>query len=760
MNRFRRLLANPYKVRALTHRLFRGIRQQRVRRELERVSPETLGRYLQLGSDPTEHFRNRRQPCFFFDVERIPLIVDATPPERKERIIHGAQQILARTFTFREFAPITFPAEINWGFAAGDDLDWNADLHRLDWLVTTLLAAHCAREERFAEYVSEVLPHWWYANPPGSPPWRDPFEVAQRSNTLSWILFLGAPLSAFSDEALRVTLCALVASVRWTESTLEYHTPNNHLFIQAARLAQLGLLFPEFPHAQRQLQRGLVLFPQELQRQVLSDGVHIERSVFYQRLVFEVLLEFLALATRNGLSLPPCVHQRARKMLWFLQDVRRPDGEFPLLGDGFRTDLLLRYNLLAAGAEVLNLEPPDSQPEERTLWLLNGRWPMPRSPRQTPSSQLWKAGGYAVLNRDQPEGRHQLILDCGEFGLPAAPGHGHADCLSLEVSVFDRPFLIDPGSYSWHRGEHWRNAFRCTRAHNTVLVDGEDQTPLSGIFDAGPFASPTLRSVILGDRLRLLDASHDGYIRLRGKVTHRRVTGQGQHKDEIPWHFHPRVSTCVSGATCRAQEASGVGLQMVWTANVSLQAQICRSQESPPVGWVSFTAGRKEPADVLVLSASPTLPLWAATLLVPEKGVSRVPHLSLCPCTGGVALTCNVASKTTHVFLATEGTHGGTFAEWSTDASLAVVREASTENSREQAFLLAEGRFLKQAGEERIHFSSASKGITLTIVAGQAYINGDTDKTSFPLHVNGGALQRAFVNDKEARIVAGTRVEL
>lgn len=771
MNRLQRLLANPYKVRAVASRLLRAVRQRRVIRDLEQVSPEKLDRYLGLGRDLIAHFRTRTQPRFFFDAERIPAIIAATPPEGKAQTIRGARQVLTRTFAFRDLAPVTFPDEIDWRFTAGGDLDWNADLHRLDWLVVTLLAAHYTRKEKFAEYASTVLVQWLQANPPGSPPWRDLFEVAQRGNTLSWILFLGAPLAEFSDDALRAVVCALVASGNWVEATLEYYTPNNHLLVQATRLVQLGLLFPEFPQARRWLRRSLELFQREVERQILPDGVHIERSVFYQRLVFEVLLEFLALAARNGLSLPPLVHERARKMLLFLHGLRRPDGEFPLLGDGFRTDLLLRYNLLAAGAELLGLEPLDSQPDERTVWLLNGRWPAAQSPLQTPSSQLWERGGYAVLNRDRAEGRHQLIFDCGDFGLTAAPGHGHADCLSLEVSVFGRPFLIDPGSYSWHRGEHWRNAFRCTRAHNTVLVDGEDQTPLSGIFDAGPFAAPTLRTVILGDRLRLLDASHDGYTRLRGTVIHRRVildmpqdgwlvidvlTGQGPHEVEIPWHFHPQVSTSVSAAGCRAQYTSGVGLQMAWTASVPLRAQVYCGQETPPLGWVSFVAGRKEPAEVLMLTASPDLPVWIATLLIPEKDVSRSSRVFPLPCTGGFALACEIGGDTTCVFLATEGLHRGTFAEWSTDASLAVVHEAPAE----RAFLLADGHFLKQAGEERIRFSTAPKAVTLTVVAEQVHIAGDAGNTSFPLHLNCGSLQRAFVNEKEAKIVAGTRVEI
>jgi hypothetical protein len=734
-----------------------------------------LGRYWQAGSAPAEHFRARAQPRFFFDVERIPLIRTATPPEGRDRLISGARQALARTFTFRGCAPVTFPAEIDWGYTVADDLDWNADLHRLDWLVITLLAAHYTSDEEFAEYASAVLPHWWQANPPGSPPWRDPFEVAQRSNTLSWILFLGASLAGFSDEALGTVACALLASGRWVETTLEYHTPNNHLFIQAIRLAQLGLLFPEFIHARRWFRRGFTLFQQELERQILSDGVHIERSVFYQRLVFEVLLEFLTLAQRNTLRLPPIIQKRARQMLLYLLGVRQPDGEFPLLGDGFREDILLRYDLLTAGAKVLGIEPLDSRPQERTLWLLNGHWPASPSLHQSPAGQLWEAGGYAVLNRQQAEGWHQLTFDCGEFGLAAAPGHGHADCLSLEVSVFGRPFLIDPGSYSWQRGEHWRNAFRCTRAHNTTVVDGEDQTSLSGIFDVGSFAVPTVRTVLLGDRLRLLDASHDGYTRLRGKVTHRRIildipqdgwlvidslTGQNRHTVEIPWHFHPQVSTAISDTHCQAYEESGVGLHLTWTSTVPLQAQVYRGQENPPCGWVSFTAGHKEPADVLMLSASLELPVWIATLLVPCKIASRNPRLSLSSCTGGIAFTSQVADSVTHVFLATEGMRGGTFTEWSTDARVAVVREAAVDNAREQDFLLVEGCSLKQAGEERVQLAATTKGITLTIADGQVSIAGDASEAAFPLHLNCGLLLQAYVNNKAAKIVAGTTVEL
>jgi hypothetical protein len=91
---------------------------------------------------------------------------------------------------------------------------------------------------------------------------------------------------------------------------------------------------------------------------------------------------------------------------------------------------------------------------------------------------------------------------------------------------------------------------------------------------------------------------------------------------------------------------------------------------------------------------------------------------------------------------------------------VAVVREATAGISREQDFLLVEGRSLKQAGEERVQFATPAKGITLTIADGRVSIAGDMDETVFPVHLNCGPLLRAFVNNKAAKIVAGTKVEL
>ncbi len=58
-------------------------------------------------------------------------------------------------------------------------------------------------------------------------------------------------------------------------------------------------------------------------------------------------------------------------------------------------------------------------------------------------------------------------------------GHGHYDQLSVEAAAAGRPLVVDPGRYTYDADDPagWRHWFKGTAAHNTVCVDGLDQTP-------------------------------------------------------------------------------------------------------------------------------------------------------------------------------------------------------------------------------------------------------------------------------------------
>lgn len=717
MSTIRAYLANPHKIRALQGRLLRPFLRKRAIGVLCEIRMEELSRLLSIDSDAAAYFRHRGKPVFFFDEAGIPGIVSQVSGEEMKRTVSRADEILRGVFTFRSIPPVHFGNEIDWTRTPGGNGDWNADLNRLDFLVTLLLAGHITGSSRYAAHASRVLVDWVERNGPGLPVWSDIFEAAQRINTLSWILFLGRPLAGFGDQGIRAAVSTVLRSGCWIEANLEYHIPNNHLLIEALRLAQAGLLFPEYYRAGSWFCRGLNLLEKEVRQQVLPDGVHAERSVFYQRMVLEALLEIIVLLRRNAMGVPCSLEDSARRMLRFLRAVRRPDGSYPLVGDGFEFDILLRYDAMTAGTVVLGAGEAAGAADGLCRWFLNGRDPVPKDSDAPSPEGLWRDGGYAVFRRVEAGADSTLLFDFGKFGMEAAPGHGHCDCLSMELTVAARPILVDAGSFSWGPDAPFRNAFRGTRAHNTIAVDGREQTPLCGIFGAGRFAAPTLKHAVTGSPLQLLAASHDGYARLREPVIHTRavletasdgwlvldrLSGRGTHFVELFWHFHPDVQVTCEGASEEvslvARAGAAVRLKGCFAASCPVNVRVERGGKAPPVGWMSPESGLMVPADTLIVSARVEVPAWVLTAFSPVPAETDCVRLERIPCEDGLAFLLETARSRTTAFFAVENTAGGAFGRWRTNASVAAVREGD-----HPAVLLAGGGWIERKGGKRVY---------------------------------------------------------
>ena len=74
------------------------------------------------------------------------------------------------------------------------------------------------------------------------------------------------------------------------------------------------------------------------------------------------------------------------------------------------------------------------------------------------------------------------LADAGELGYLSIAAHGHADALSFTLAVGDEQLLVDPGTYTYHLDPEARAYFRGTRAHNTITLDGQDQSVAAGPF--------------------------------------------------------------------------------------------------------------------------------------------------------------------------------------------------------------------------------------------------------------------------------------
>ena len=546
------------------------------------------------------------------------------------------------------------------------------ELNRHQWLLYLGQAYRLTGDERYAEVFVRQVQAWMQANPAGMGiNWASSLEVAFRLISWCWALALFEGSQALSAELLAKVVAGIGDHARHVERYLShYFSPNTHLTGEALGLFYAGVLFPDASRARRWRVRGAEILATQCERQVLPDGVYFEQSTCYQRYTAEIYLHFLILAARSGIGVPNLVAHRLQRLLDFLVTIRRPDGSMPLVGDadgGWLLPLTPRapddvrgvFSVAAAffGRSDYAWAAGGLAPE--AVWLLGSSGAtvaevLTQTPPPAMPSQIFSNGGYAIMRSGWERDAHQLVFDVGPLGCPISGGHGHADLLSIQCSVFGEPYLVDPGMYCYAVHPEWRDFFRSTAAHSTIRVDGQEQAVPSGPFKWQARPRGRLRRWHSTETFDLAAAEHDAYGRLRSAVRHRRsvvfvkprywvvvddLEGITEHRVELAFQFAPRKVTLDTDLWVRARGRAGRGLLLRSFALTPLEAELHEGKIAPIQGWVSDDYGQRRPAPVVVFSASTQLPLRVMTIVLPTTNVlAPAPAVSpLLDDTGGLA---------------------------------------------------------------------------------------------------------------------------
>jgi hypothetical protein len=424
----------------------------------------------------------------------------------------------------------------------------------------------------------------------------------------------------------RVTM-SLQAHARHIATNLE-GTPylrSNHYLANILALATLGGVLRDDPDSLRFLHLAQRGFEREIVRQVHDDGVGFEASLPYHALALEMFLLARVAIAWTGSSFSPTFQHRLTKMLTASQALRHPGGRWPQIGDsdsgrilpaGFARPATIDH-LLWIGGEVLEtFRPLPGPPHEEVAWTLGlEAWSRAgqRQPAETSGSAAFAKGGLFGLRG----GDTHVVARCGDVGQNGNGGHAHNDLLSFELSCGD-PVVIDSGTYVYTADPGARNAFRATRAHNTVVVDGHEINPLpaADLFVLRQTARPKVERWEAGPAGTRLVASHDGYRRLNPGVIHRRaftlddsgagltvtdeLLGAGFQEAESFLHFAPGISITQLAEDRFQIEVAGRNL-VVRFFGLDL---IERTE-----GWVSDSYGTRSRAQLLVGQVSGALPL-------------------------------------------------------------------------------------------------------------------------------------------------------
>ena len=592
-----------------------------------------------------------------FDVERYRLAAD--------RILDGRFDVFALADARLGFpprwnadpktgieAPLEFGVTIDYRDAARvGDIKYLWEINRHLELPTLAQAWHLTADERYAQGAKALIDSWLRSCPyPLGVNWCASLEHGIRlvNWSFAWqllgsddsVLFRGEEGRAFRGRWLESIYrhCHFIA-----HHFSRHSSANNHLLGEVTGLFVAALTWPLWPQSARWRRQARAELAREALLQTFEDGVNREQAVWYHHSVADMLLIAGLVARANDCDFDADYWAALESMLDFLASIMDVHGGVPAIGDADQGVLLrlapadasgarpwpgVYRSLLASGA-VLFQRPEfrlkAGELDDKSRWLL-GDAAAPRfaaldtSGARLPVRRSFPRAGYYILGEklETPE-EVRIVADAGAVGYLSIAAHGHADALSFTLTLGGSPFLVDCGTFAYHTDRAWRHFFRGTSAHNTVMVDGEDQSLFAGPFLWLQHAKAAVDEFACPPGLQLLVAHHDGYRRLPDPVLHRRtwrydtsgatleirdeLLCSRAHGVEIFWHFAPECHvTCIGRRVVAARDGACVELECPDALAATLVRGRGPERGERPLGWVSSGFDVKAPATTAVFA--------------------------------------------------------------------------------------------------------------------------------------------------------------
>lgn len=519
------------------------------------------------------------------------------------------------------------------------DIKYVWEFNRLQHLQP--LAARVALEGDRAALaaIEAAIESWYEANPPfRGLGWNSGIELALRSVSLLVVASLcGDVLSAASVGRIRVMLAAHLHWLRRYPS--RFSSANNHLVAEAMAEFLIALALPDLAESRRAESDARAILEREAASQILDDGVPAEQSPTYGAFTAEMLMLASAAARAAGRPLAAIVGTRLAAFARFVGTLATPSGAVPAIGDDDEGRVLTltvppetAYPASVCAAIAGHLGQPPFGPVSAEPELRDAVFAAPRSGALPPLGlETFLTGGLTVV-REARRGRDLvLVLDHGPLGYLAIAAHGHADANAIMLALDGEPVLVDPGTYLYHSGGPWRDWFRGTAAHNTLMLAGLDQSTISGPFNWSHKAKARVEHVQSGDKWSVT-ASHDGYRRRLGTDHVRTVeaTSTGlriiDRLDPVPpqpltgdlvFQFAPGITLQETDGAWQASRNGAPLLVLAFDSPGTVTASTGESALSG--GWVSPAFGLKVPATRLVWRGSLGPAGLATEITVPPR---------------------------------------------------------------------------------------------------------------------------------------------
>jgi len=417
----------------------------------------------------------------------------------------------------------TYYKFIKFGSKLGSDVKVPWELSRMQHLIQLGLVCRSTKKEEYAEEIIKQIVDWILTNRyKFGVNWRCTMDVAIRVTNCVFAINLikdyidNLPFEG-KEYFYKIFYKSLyqhgdfiIHNLEWSEDLT-----SNHYLSDIAGLLVLAVFTENiFKEAGEWKELAIKELKKEMFKQVYPDGTDFEASTCYHRFVLELFFYSTFFAVQNkkykienekkdllssaddyktiaeeifGKDYVDILYKMFDAILYLL----KPNGRMPQIGDNDNGQFLklyprevldMRY-LLALGA-VFFKEPKwkikeffNSDEDIAEIMILYGEkgveiWnSLECNSLKNINSKAFSDSGWYVMRNN----KNYCIISCGPNGQNGKGGHCHNDKLSFELCIDGEDIIVDPGTYVYTPLPEWRNKFRSTAYHNTLIIDEKEQ---------------------------------------------------------------------------------------------------------------------------------------------------------------------------------------------------------------------------------------------------------------------------------------------
>jgi len=496
-----------------------------------------------------EEWRKNKVKCFFPSLEEAyGVLNEFLRDEDKEKIVRIADESLnGNIICFSKWIG-NYKNPIDWHYNPKKEVSWPKNIHwskviryekfcgdiKLSWEVNRfphlfyLVRAYVLTgDSKYVKAFTDQLKSWEENNHYDfGINWNSGQELAIR--IISWIyaLYMMSNDDYFKNDDFQRLVRLIYYHARHIEKNISYAyyaVHNNHLIGEALGLYIVGILFPFFKEAKRWRMKGKkILEGSKCINQFYKDGGYCQLSFNYQRLALYYYIWALRIGELNGDYFKKEIYEILDNSARFLFSfINLEDGKLPNWGanDGallnpwtscdfsdFRP-IINSLSYMTRKKRVFNSGLWD----EELFWFFGKDALKAEIHPYDLRSYSFPYTGIHTLRKD---GINFVAFRCGSI----IDRFGQADQLHVDIWWKGLNIAIDGGSYLYNDELQYHRYFMGTRSHNTVIVDDKDQMLLHRRFKWLYWT----KAKLLHFTHDFVEGEHYGYLRLRGRIIHRR----------------------------------------------------------------------------------------------------------------------------------------------------------------------------------------------------------------------------------------------